>query len=94
MFLGQTKFVLGPGWQAKKNNKCHLISKLVTDTDRSINRNFVVWINKFVIVRNNHLVDDFCLQIITSKLEEKGYQNYYPKSTSKWFALLQLSASV
>ena len=29
MFLGQIKFVLGPGWQAKKNkkNECHLISK-------------------------------------------------------------------
>ena len=80
MFLGQTKFVLGPGWQAKKINKCHLISKLVTDTDRSINRNFVVWINKFVIVQNNHLVDGFCLQIITSKLEEKGSKTIIPRA--------------
>ena len=70
MFLGQTKIVLEPGWQAKKKKKCHLISKLVTDTDQSINSNFVVRINNFVIVRNNHLVDGFCLQIITSKLED------------------------
>ena len=55
---------------------------------RASNRNFVAWINKFFIVQNNHLVDDFCFQI------GEGIQHYHPKSTSKWFALLQLSASV
>ena len=37
-------------------------------------------INKFVIVRNNHLVDGFCLQIITSKLEEKGSKTIIPRA--------------
>ena len=27
MFLGQIKFLLGPGGQARKKNECHLISK-------------------------------------------------------------------
>ena len=93
MFLGQIKFVLGPGWQAKKkwisfnfhfnlllNEQCKratLCTNWQYRTWRSHEllacfANFVARINKFVIVWNNHLVDGFCLQIITFKLEEKG----------------------